>query len=102
MKKIVAILTIVLISVAFIGLCDTVYAKGGGGGGKGGGSSGKSASTERVYTPTTGTGAAGSSTPVTNSNKNSYMKNFFNIIFVGLVSFLLIFLWFVLRKPKKS
>jgi hypothetical protein len=63
MKKIVAILTIVLISVAFIGLCDTVYAKGGGGGRKGGGSSGKSASTERVYTPTTGTGAAGSSPP---------------------------------------
>jgi hypothetical protein len=101
MKKIVAIITIVLISVAFIGLCDTVYAKGGGGGGKGGGS-GKSVSTGRVYTPTTGTGASSSSTPVTNSNKNSYQKNFFNIIFVGLVSFLLIFLWFVLRKPKKS
>ncbi|EKF85871.1 hypothetical protein [Methanobacterium formicicum] len=102
MKKIVAIITIFLISVAFIGLCDTVYAKGGGGGGKGGGSSGKSSSTERVYSPTTGTGATGSSTPVTNSNKNSYQKNFFNIIFVGLISFLLIFLWFVLRKPKKS
>jgi len=101
MKKIVVILTIILISAAFIGLCDTVYAKGGGGGGKGGGSSGKSVS-ERVYTPTTGTGTSGSSTPVTNSNKNSYLNNFFNIIFVGLVSFLLIFLWFVLRKTKKN
>lgn len=101
MKKIVAMLTIVLISVAFIGLCDTVYAKGGGGGGKGG-SSGKSSSTGRVYSPTTLPAASGSSTSVSNSNTNTYQKNFFNIIFVGLISFLLILLWFVLRKPKKD